>query len=346
MYKIIEIENELEWLKYRGTGVGASEVATLFGFNPYKSKLEFHHEKVGFRPINFKPNLRMLYGHETEQLNSNLVEAWNGDKDSHATNIKKGLKFKYCKKLPEKAFIVNEKYPNLFVSPDREVFPTAVSDNTGALECKDTSSMVINAYYDKIVPSHVIQLHCQMMVWERSFGYLSYIIDAGRDYAEYYFDRNGIIFADTKNDRVITEEDLNTEVQSFWEGVVLARELSHKIMQSKLDFRMDKAMEYQQLLDQVEPEADQSLAYEVYMKENWYALARPKIERQGTEEDEKAAELFLKTKEVMKVATEQHQQQRNNILNLCKAGHKIILPGKGHIEVASTKNGTLIKVKN
>ena len=347
MVKIIEIENEFEWLKYRGTGIGASEASTLFGLNPYKSKLEFHHEKVGFKPMSFKQNLRMLYGHATEQLNSNLIMAWNGDKGTHASNIQKGITFRTCTKLPEKAFIGNDKYPNIFVSPDREIFDAAISKTeTGSLECKDTSAMVLNAYHDKIAPSHIFQLKTQMMVWEKDFGFLSYIIDAGRDYAEHLFYRDGVIFDDVRNNRRITEDDLATEVKEFWEGVILARELNHKIMVAKQQFQYDKAAEYQMLLDQVEPEPDFLLAYESYMKESYYTFAKPKIERQGTEADELAAENFLKTKEQMKIAEELHQKERNNILNLCKTGHKIILPSKGYIEVNATKNGTLIKVKN
>ncbi len=347
MVQIVEIENELEWLKYRGTGVGASEAATLFGLNPYKSKLEYHHEKVGFKPISFKSNLRMLYGHATEQLNSDLIESWGGNKETHATNIQKGIKFRVCKKLPEKAFVVNDKYPNIFVSPDREIFDTVISETeSGSLECKDTSAMVLNAYIDKIAPSHIFQLKTQMMVWEKDYGFLSYIIDAGRDYAEHLFIRDGVLFNDVRNNRMITEDDLTTEVKEFWEGVILARELNHKIMVARQQFQYDKAAEYQMLLDQIEPEPDFLLAYESYMKESYYTFAKPKIERQGTELDELAAENFLKTKELMKVAEEKHQKERNNILNLCKMGHKIILPSKGYIEVNATKNGTLIKVKN
>lgn len=343
MVKIIGIKSENEWLQFRGTGIGASEVANLFSLNPFQSKLEFFHFKVGFNPKPFY-NLRLAYGSCTETLTSDLVATFDAtNPESHAMNLKNGKRFREVMKLPERAFVVNDSCPHLFSSPDREVIVNGIK---GYVEAKDCSSMHINMYSDKIPTSHKIQARTQMMVGEMPFNILAHIIDAGREYKEYIFQRDGIIFNDHKNNRVITEQDLKEEVEIFWQSVVLGRELSHKIMVARQQFQYDKAEQYQALLDQCEPSPDTSNAYEQYLKETAYSFAKPKIERNGTEADEIAAENFLKTKEQMKSAEEIHQRERNNILNLCKRGERIILGKNKYIEVANTKVGISIKVKN
>lgn len=342
MISLIEIENETQWLNFRGSnGLGASEIATLLGYNPNQSAFELFYKKLGFiiRPFF---NLRMAYGKCSEQLNSDLVEAYDvTNPENHAMNLQKGIKFRECKKLPQHAFIVNDEIPFLYTSPDREVI---INARSGSLEAKDTSAMYVNAFLNKIPPMHEIQLRVQLWAWEKPFGIVSHILDGGRDYREHHFERNGFIFQDKYSGQSFSEEDVKQRIADFWQGVVLAREASHKMEQAKLNFNMAAVAEYQSIIDQCEPDPDNSLAYENYVKAEWYNIAKPKIEIQGTQEHIDIAKTFVSVKDMYGKAKENLQLQKNIIFDLCKEGQKIIFPG-GHIEVARTKVGNNIKVK-
>ncbi len=71
--RIIDIADDISWSKFRGTGVGASEVPTILGLNPFKSKLEIFYDKIGFNPRPFI-NLLMMSGKITESLTSDVFE--------------------------------------------------------------------------------------------------------------------------------------------------------------------------------------------------------------------------------------------------------------------------------
>ncbi len=52
--KLINIDKDSnydEWLAFRQNGLGASDIGTLMGLNPYKSKIELFYQKVGVIPI-------------------------------------------------------------------------------------------------------------------------------------------------------------------------------------------------------------------------------------------------------------------------------------------------------
>lgn len=341
--RIINIEDENAWHRFRGTGIGASEVPALIGLSPHKSKLELFYDKVGFRPKSFI-NLLMLSGKITEQLTSDIFECYNGGTvNETAANVQNGKRFRTCKKLPHLSFIQNDDWPHLFVSPDRE-FSTS-SMPSGSLEIKDTSSQYLANFKDKFAPTHIVQLKTQMAVWEKDWGCLSYLIDRGRDYREQFYFRDRYILNDIDTGFSLTENDLKIQITEFWDSVVLAREATHKMCQAKLNFNMKAANEYQSIIDQCEPEPDHLLAYENYMKDSYYSIARPKIEVQGTDQHLKVAEDFIRAKEYLGKANNEMQLCKNTVLSICKLGQSIRLPGKGIIEVNATKVGHSIKVK-
>lgn len=342
MVKIISIENLQEWNNYRNTGVGASEVPTLLGYNNFQSKLELWHKKIG-KLINPFTNRKMLRGLATEEFTSQCYMAWCGIESKHAEDMQNKKYYRNCEKYPKYAYLANDNIPHLFVSPDRKIYDDIKGD--GTLEIKDTSSMYLNAFDNRISISHIIQTKTQMFVGEFKHGTLAYIIDGANEYKEHSFDRDGIIFNDHKNGIVITEDKLKDEVKLFWETVLIGRELNHKILLAKNDFNLKKSNEYQAILDSIEPEADTTLAYEAYLKDNYYNLDRPSIIIKGTLEHESIAEKYLKSKEVLEDCNKDFQMNKNKILSICKAGHEIEL-GKGkYIKVQNNSKGISIKVK-
>lgn len=344
MVKLIEIENELEWQKFRNTGLGASEISALLGMNPYMSSLELFHRKLGFQHYDFI-NLLMLGGKETENFTSKIFEAYNGGTPAEtARNIQDGIFYRKCEKFPMHSFVQNDSWDQCFVSPDRK-YTDLKTGKQGYVEIKNVDRMVLAQYPIGYVPSHVIQLLTQMAVGEQEHGTLAYLINRGADYKEYHFERNGIIWHDKYTGKTTTEEDLKIIISEFWEAVVLGRQAMHNKKQAELNFNMIAAGQYQAIIDQCEPEPDNLVAYENFVKENFFAIARPKIEVQGTEEHLLMAEGYLKAAEEMKSAKEQYQLHRNIIFNSCKAGHRFVLPGKGFIDVSGTKRGVSLNVK-
>ena len=343
MWQQIDIENEQQWQEYRGTGIGASEAPTLLGYNEFQSRLELFHKKVGFKPNNFA-NIKMLYGHVAEELNNDLFRAYNGDDDALAQRVRDKKFIRDCYKLPKHSFIVNKDIcPHLFVSPDR-FFYDKEKGIEGCLEMKNTSSMYLNKYIDKTSPSHIIQLNTQMLTWEQKYGYLCYIIDSG-SYREQLFEYNGNIFEDRFNGDVISSEAFIQMVNEFWESVITARDLTHKIKVAQLNFQLDKVEQYKAILSELEPEPDATLAYENYVKEEYLSLGKNLIEIQGNETHEKIAVDYLLAQEKFKEASQNFQLQKNKIYDACKEGQKIILGKTKFIEVKSTKAGTKINVK-
>ena len=343
-FRIININNEQEWNNFRGTGLGASEISTLLNLNPYKSALELFYDKVGFKPSDYI-NLLMLGGKTTEEFTSSIFQAYNnGTPADTARNIQNGLFYRTCKKLPQHAFIQNDEWLNLFVSPDREFSDPKKNIISAALEIKDISGMELKNYVYGYVPSHFIQLKTQMAVWEKDYGALAYLIDRGRDYKEFYFKRDGIIWHDEYTGITTTEDDLKVIINEFWERVILAREATHKKFQAERNYNMEAASQYQMVIDQCEPKPDTSLAFENYIKENWYSISKPIIEIQGTQEHIDAAKKYVELKKLYNLAKENYQLKKNNILNICKQGHAIKFPG-GYIEVNKTKLGSSIKIK-
>jgi len=337
---IIDISNEEEWMKFRGTGVGASEAATLFNLNSFKSAVEYFYDKVGFNPKPFY-NLRMAYGTATEKLNSDLVACYDGNDKTHAMNLKNGIKFREVVKLPERSFLKNDKYEHLYASPDRYITVDGVK---GFVEAKDTSSLYLNHFIDKVSPTHIFQLRTQLMVGERDWGLLSYIIDGGRSYKEHRYERDGIIFNDVKNGIVITEQNLADRVNEFWQKVLIAREASEEKRKAEIHHDFKAVREWQSIIERCEPEPDTTLAYEVYMNEKYLTLAKPLVEIQGDESDEILAENFKQLREKVKVAETDFQGVRNKIIARCKAGHRVKLSGKGYIQVNQGKTKSNIKV--
>lgn len=347
MVKLIEIKNRGEWNTYRGTGIGASDVPTILGLNPFKSELQLWHEKLGFKQYSYI-NLKMLGGLEIEEFISNTFRAYQPSNtvEQTAENIQNKKFFRNCEKLPLHAFVVNpESCENLYVSPDRLILDSS-GNGIGSLEIKNTSNMYLRTFTDGVSPAHICQLKTQMFIWEKDHGVLAYLIDGGSAYKEYPFERDGIIFHNKHTGHIITEDDLKDKVQDFWTSVVMGREAMHKMQQAKISFNMMAAQQYQAILDQLEPSPDSSLAYEDFIKETYYSFARPCIETKGTAEDVVIAEDYLRAKEEADNKKKVYQLHKNKILSLCKSGNKIILPGNAaFIEVRDTKAGVKINVK-
>lgn len=128
--KRINFENRADWLEARKAGIGASEVATVVGLNPYETPLELWRRKVGIDPPKEETDA-MRRGHYCEDA---VAQWW-----AHETGRE------IIKASAVDFLFVDEERDYLRVSPDRTFWlPEAVrnDDNKGILECKTTNMVV------------------------------------------------------------------------------------------------------------------------------------------------------------------------------------------------------------
>lgn len=119
-----------EWLEARKDGIGASEVATIVGLNPWETPYQLWRRKIGLDPA--KPmNAAMNTGHILED---GVAQYW-----AQAT----GREIIAASK--DDFMFVDKERPFLRVSPDRTFWiegATRNDDNKGILECKTTRMKV------------------------------------------------------------------------------------------------------------------------------------------------------------------------------------------------------------
>jgi putative phage-type endonuclease len=188
--KLINIDKETnyeEWLSFRQTGLGASDVGTLMGLNPYKSKIELFYQKLGLIPIKQDENIPMFYGNRLEEFVANMWEYYDGeDPESVIRNYAAGTKVRLCK--PINGYITNSDYPHLFLSPDRVIVDKEtdkmvyggklISKNfKGVLEVKTINGFASKQWEGGIPPSYVTQLQTYLFGLEVEYGEIVFLED-------------------------------------------------------------------------------------------------------------------------------------------------------------------------
>lgn len=241
------------WLAYRAKGIGASEVSTILGLNPYKSSIELFYEKIG-DPIPTVENMAMFMGKEQEAFIAELWQYWQGSPESVITNYRAGKKIRRCQRV--NAYVRNPKFPHLFVSLDRKMNRHGNKDE-GALEIKTISGWEANKWEGDIPPAHVIQLQTQLMVCEFEHGELAVLKD-GRDFMVYPFEPLPEVQATIAN-----------ATSDFWQRVTHGRILINQRYEAQRTFNMRLADECEARLHDIEPAADGSDAFTNYLKEKY-----------------------------------------------------------------------------
>jgi putative phage-type endonuclease len=188
--KLINIDKETnydEWLSFRQTGLGASDVGTLMGLNPYKSKIELFYQKLGLIPIKQDENIPMFYGNRLEEFVANMWEYYDGeDPESVIRNYAAGTKVRMCKAI--NGYITNSDYPHLFLSPDRVMVDKEsdkmvyggklISKNfKGVLEVKTINGFASKQWEGGIPPSYVTQLQTYLFGLEVEYGEIVFLED-------------------------------------------------------------------------------------------------------------------------------------------------------------------------
>lgn len=262
--KLINIDKETnydEWLAFRQNGLGASDIGTLMGLNPYKSKIELFYQKVGVIPIKQDENIPMFYGNRLEDFVANMWEYFDGeDPESVITNYNAGNKLKHCK--PVTGYIVNSEYPNLFLSPDRIIVNKETDklvyggrliekNFKGVLEVKTINGFASKQWDGGIPPSYVTQLQTYLFGLNLTYGEIV-LFEDGRKLSSIHMDLNPTL-----------KQQILEAMEDFWE-------------------RVDAAKADPENIQLYEPEPDGTEAFEKFLNDK-YANSEIKT-LQGTPE--------------------------------------------------------------
>lgn len=297
-----------DWLKYRKRGVGASDVGTILGVNPYKCSAQLFYEKLGEEIFTIE-NMAMFLGKEQEDFISNLWQYWdpaNPDQGTLIRNFREGKRIRRCRRV--RAYVNNPDYPWLFVSLDRVINKTQgnVYSPEGALELKTIAGYEADKWEAGIPPAHVLQVQTQLAVCEFTFGELAVLKD-GRDFDVYPFEYNAGIC-----------ETILTRTKEFWDRVEEGRKLMTRRFEAARNFNYQEAEKIDEDLVAIEPPPDGSEAFAKYLKER-YRIAEPG-EQKGTDEQLEWAQGHQTLKTQIKDLEGQAREQENKLKNVLRDG--------------------------
>ncbi len=207
-YTIIDIDKDTnydEWLNFRLSGIGASEIGTILGLNPYKSSTELFYQKLKMIPIKQEENMAMFFGNRLESFVANMWEYYDGTPESLITNFNEDKRLRCAKPIP--GYVLNSEYPHMFFSPDRVIVKDPdepvvktvkgefqlIHDNIdGILEIKTISGFASKQWESGLPPSYVIQLTAYMMGLDCSYGEIA-LLEDGRNLWTVRIDRSATL---------------------------------------------------------------------------------------------------------------------------------------------------------
>ncbi len=163
---IIRPNDRNEWLEYRKSGIGSSEVATILGLNPFETPYQLWRRKVGLDAPKDE-TFAMKAGHYLEDAVSHFWQDETGRE--------------VIKRSAGDWLIRSNEKPFLQVSPDRTYWLSGEKrseENKGILECKTTQRQVDA---DNIPKHWFCQVQYQLGVAGLQFGSLAWLT-AGREF--------------------------------------------------------------------------------------------------------------------------------------------------------------------
>lgn len=304
-----------DWLRYRKTGIGASETGIIMGLSPYKASIALFYEKIG-EDLGFNvENLAMFLGKEQEEFIATLWEFWHTDQATMIRNYRAGARVRRCKRV--NAYARNDKYPWLFVSLDREINQHDGKGN-GALEIKTIGGYESDKWEAGIPPIYIVQLNTQMLVCDYQYGELAIMRD-NRDFMVYPFERSKPIC-----DQVVKV------TRDFWKRVEVGRIALTKRFEGERTFNMRAVEQATAELQAIEPPTDHTDAFNNFLKEK-YSIATPG-EKMGTIVDLDHAAKHFELAGRIKELQEKKQLHENVLKNIMRDGcDKLTFGANGYV---------------
>lgn len=265
-----------EWYDFRTVGIeeypggiGASEISKLLGLDQYRPTLmELYNQKIGMEPISKNDNQRMFFGRALEMFIVRLWECWDGSEEGFMKvwgEVQSGRKPVVRESIDVNCYLVNMKFPWLFVSLDAAMKPSAINQFTGEpvgeeapVECKTIQYFHAKQWEAGIPIKYVAQANQQMLVTETNYCEMPVLMD-GSNFKVHPF----------KRDEELCQRILDVSKRFWYERVLPGRQYKKFYDKALLDGNKEyeeKALGKMQML---EPDPDDSEAYKEYLSERY-----------------------------------------------------------------------------
>lgn len=169
-----------QWQAARRDYIGGSDVATTMDLNPYQSKLELFHQKVGVIDSISDETEATYSGNVLEDV---VKEKWwqyydddDPTIDGIIRNAEKGNKTRFW--MSPKSIIYDPRFPHLKANVDGLILPSKGSRKpTGILEVKTGLDYVWKQYESEIPVFYVIQAQTYMLITGLKYCEIAVLLD-------------------------------------------------------------------------------------------------------------------------------------------------------------------------
>jgi len=224
--------------------IGASDVSVITGTNKWKCKRRLFYHLIGLHSTEWR-TAKSIGGHMLEGVIASNWESWTPDEEQFLLNLEQGKKERVTKKAD--FFLLNSKYPNLFVSIDRLHDGEVYSPFTGLqyaeltpIELKSTESHYHKMWENGITAGYNDQVQTQMMVSESEVAVFCVLVNG------FYFHVREVEFNKER------AEFIDHSVREFSTLCVAGKQIVDLINSTK---DKKEKEEYQAMLSEIEPEA-------------------------------------------------------------------------------------------
>ena len=305
-----------DWLALRANRIGGSDCGAILGLNPYMSSLELFHMFVGDAGSMYSKgsNMAMLMGNKLEPIALDLYRYWGGHPDALVHNLELGQQEQTA--TAGSCLVVNPKYPHLHASPDGFIHQAHDGRTDGILEIKTIAGLAADKYEGGLPPSYLIQLQQYLLVCEKSWGEFAVLKD-GRSFEVLRVEANAGI-----------QQTILATTTEFWRRVSQARDVWADVLIPDQD--------KQHHIARLEPEPDESPAYESYLKARWrtdYQL------RPGSDEEYELALEVEQLQGVTKEMASHLQGSKNRLLKLLDGCDGVEWPNRGKVTNRADSRG-------
>ena len=333
-----------EWHKFRANGVGGSEIGTVLGsqFNEYGSRIKMFYEKIGAVKPNQEPSEVMMHGSYMEDYIESWWKYFDGDIESTMRNKQLGNQIRKCRKV--NGYIVNDKYPWLFASPDRMIVKGQRGlienpngdlmfgdnlDDGGILEFKTVNGFVARKYVATggIPLYQIVQLQQYMTILEINYGEFA-VLEDGR-----HFYLAPMEFNKALSDRIIEESH-----DFYVNHVVPARELYQEYVSEYMKGNKSSAERIQSRINSLEPDVDSSETTREFISSRFNEV---KESIQGDDVLLTQSIEYKRLSKLIKKLSERKDTVYNRLLNVCVHNEcqKVELPGGGYYKAFKRDGG-------
>lgn len=337
--KTIYIEpHTQEWMDFRRNGIGGSEIGTVLGnqFNEYGSRIKLYYEKINAIKPNIEPSEVMMHGSYMEDYIESWWRYFEKDIETTMRNKLSDNQVRKCRKV--NGYIVNDKYPWLFASPDRLIvkgnksliedpsgdlmFGDPLKDG-GILEFKTVNGFVARKYSEcgNIPPYQILQVIQYMTILEIEYGELAVLQDGRQFYvAPMAFNKN------------VSDMLIEKSFDMYYNSIVPGRELYQEYVSAYMKGNMGEAEKIQGRIAELEPEVDSSDVTREFISSRFQEKSESMV---GDVSLQSKAVEYKRLSKMIKKLVDRKDTVYNHLMNVCvhNGCSKVELPGGGYYKL-------------